>query len=391
MSRYGLKSPETRFLLACCRGADAGVYARLLDWGHTLRRAELSGLAPLVYARLKLAPDLVPADILRAFRERYAATAACNMRQMHRLGEVLRVFERRSIPVMPLKGAALLALVYRDPGLRPMTDVDLLVRREDLRRAADALREAGLTPIGREEDYARRGHHHWIPYVSPDGALAVELHHDLAPAGRDMRVDVEDLWRRAQPAAMGRAAVWLPSPAHLLLHLAMHAAGAQLFDRSLGGLQDIARTVRSLGETIDWTELAATARAWNASRYAYCTLRLTEEMLPSGIPAAVLDRLRVQSGFGAGERAALMGMARYLVLRPRAFRTTPYEMQEKLWRQAILPGSLPSKAIGAMRIAGECLAHSARVARPDLDGALAPFYAALVHPWVLLRRRVRAQ
>jgi hypothetical protein len=101
--------------------------------------------------------------------------------------------------------------------------------------------------------------------------------------------------------------------------------------------------------------------------------------------------LRVQCGFCAGERAALMGVARRLVLRPPALRGMPDWLQEKLWRQAILPGSLPSKAIGAMRIAGEGLAHSARVARPDLDGALAPFYAALVHPWVLLRRRVRAQ
>jgi hypothetical protein len=313
---------------------------------------------------------------------------------MHRLGEVLRVLEERSIPAMLLKGAALLTLVYRDPGLRPMTDVDLLVRREQLRPAAQALYEAGLAPAaalaGREKEYARK-HHHLIPCVSRDGGLAVELHHNVVPAGGRIRAGTEEMWRRAQPVKVGNAAAWAPAPSDLLLHLAIHAAGAQVFDRSLGGLHDIAQTVRCLGKSIDWTELVETAGAWNASRHAYCCLRLAENMLPSGIPDEAIERLRTLSGFRLGEHGILLRTAEFLVLRPPAERVVQFDVQEKLWDLALAPGRVWEKTTGAARIVRQALALSARVAKPDLPAAVLPFYAALVHPWVRLRRRMSAE
>ena len=38
------------------------------------------------------------------------------------------------VPFLVLKGAALAHLVYGDPRLRPMRDVDLLIRKADGRR-----------------------------------------------------------------------------------------------------------------------------------------------------------------------------------------------------------------------------------------------------------------
>ena len=51
--------------------------------------------------------------------------------------------QQGGIETMLLKGAALLILFYKDAGLRPMTDVDLLVRRDQANRAIQLLTSLG--------------------------------------------------------------------------------------------------------------------------------------------------------------------------------------------------------------------------------------------------------
>ena len=64
-------------------------------------------------------------------------------RLSQRLQATVRVFAERGIPVMLLKGSAYAALF--DPTLRTraMNDVDLLVRREDVAKAKEAVLAAG--------------------------------------------------------------------------------------------------------------------------------------------------------------------------------------------------------------------------------------------------------
>ena len=52
------------------------------------------------------------------------------------------------VPFLVLKGAALAHLVYGDPRLRPMRDVDLLIRKADAGRALDVLTRCGFRPGG---------------------------------------------------------------------------------------------------------------------------------------------------------------------------------------------------------------------------------------------------
>ena len=53
----------------------------------------------------------------------------------HEAGEMLRALERGRVDTLLLKGAALTFLDYPEPSLRPMADVDVLVRPGDIRRA----------------------------------------------------------------------------------------------------------------------------------------------------------------------------------------------------------------------------------------------------------------
>ena len=58
-----------------------------------------------------------------------------NQRLLHRLGKVHDVLAAESIDVMVLKGVPLALRYYDDPGLRPMSDFDVLVPTGDADRA----------------------------------------------------------------------------------------------------------------------------------------------------------------------------------------------------------------------------------------------------------------
>src|SRR6478609_2208253 len=108
--------------------------------------AEQHGLEALVLAHLERVGLDVPAafrDRLRARRTQHAHAAAVRTRVT---ADVAGAMAQAGIPFLVLKGVALAHLVYGDPRLRPMRDVDLLIRKSDARCACDLLTHAGFRP-----------------------------------------------------------------------------------------------------------------------------------------------------------------------------------------------------------------------------------------------------
>ena len=99
------------------------------------------------------------------------------IRVMHGQKQLLELLDEHNIPCVILKGAAA-AMYYPHPTLRSMGDVDFLVKREDLDRAAEVLEASGYE-LEHEKDlskhhfgYSKGGVHfelHWrIPLVRED-------------------------------------------------------------------------------------------------------------------------------------------------------------------------------------------------------------------------------
>ncbi|MSP93914.1 MAG: hypothetical protein EXR00_01485 [Alphaproteobacteria bacterium] len=94
-------------------------------------------LMPLVYSNL--ARCGLGDSSMAALKERYIRTRYANRELLRHLARLLLLFESRTIPTLVLKGAALGALVYRDPGLRPMADLDVAVPHSHASQATTLL------------------------------------------------------------------------------------------------------------------------------------------------------------------------------------------------------------------------------------------------------------
>lgn len=132
------------------------------EWEKLYDLALREGVAGLLYYYIKgsNAPD--------AFLDRlemcYRQTAASNLIHIKALEALEEVLSNEKLDIMLLKGASLLDIFYPGLGMRPMDDVDILVRPKDFDRLVNTLSSQG---------YERNAR---IPHVVHKAALTLDIH-----------------------------------------------------------------------------------------------------------------------------------------------------------------------------------------------------------------------
>jgi len=265
------------------------------DWERLIALAQNHTVAPVLYVRLKERGITLPLTIAEQLSRIYLASAMRNTWLFHELGKILRALQAANLPVILLKGACLAEAVYGNIALRPMGDVDLLVKPNDLALALDVLRTLGYVSEHSFDPIAEQALSHHVPPISKPGGLTVEMHWTIvnpryhAHFNRD---DLEQLWSRAKPATISGVSVLMFSPTDLLLHLCLHVSAQHRFDATgLRNYLDMAEVCRRYGDTIDWQQFTARANQWNIANGVRLALQLAKEWTGAAIPASVLAAL----------------------------------------------------------------------------------------------------
>ncbi len=273
-----------------------GVLAGRLRWTRLLARARQAGLMPLLAHHLRSDPGLasaVPPRHRAALEEARLQTVGRNLVLFRALEEALDALHAAGTPVIPLKGAFLIPEVYGGLDRRTASDLDLLVRRKDLRAVDGALRAVGYSPH-------RSVEHHLGPDADPhvtsafyrrpdDDSYFIDLHWHLVeipavgragiypvPLGRVWEASVDWTYE-------GRPARALAPVHHLLflvLHALKHAYSPLLF------LADIAETA-AWADDADPAGPAAVVReaeSWGLRGDLRLAARLTRELLGVTLP-----------------------------------------------------------------------------------------------------------
>ena len=140
------------FLALCARAeCEAAHYrclaqaaAKVTEWESVSAQAEAHGMAPLLYAHSRAAGMQLPPAVKRKLQGLYLRHQHANRVRADVLRDILSAYAAAGVPALVLKGAALCHTVYPEPGLRPMSDLDILVREADLRRAQSLLTDLGF-------------------------------------------------------------------------------------------------------------------------------------------------------------------------------------------------------------------------------------------------------
>ncbi len=250
-----LTDAERQLILNCARQAMAPDLVRRtryllrapLRWDRILPVAWKHGVASLLYKNVKGVDreNAVPQGARRKLLQLYHRTAYRNLHFFKSLGVVLERFAYAGVKVIVLKGASLSQLIYTDFASRPFLDLDLLIQKDDLRKARELLLKCGYTlpPDLLSESFLRRYHFN-LPFVKRDEVRTdLELHWNLTDRFRGYALDMAGFWARAQPATLSNQVAFVLSPEDLLSHLALHLDMHGYLNRVLIGRGDAARVI----------------------------------------------------------------------------------------------------------------------------------------------------
>jgi hypothetical protein len=167
------------------------------DWDLFFRMAKAEGVAPLMYHAMTRSAFRAPEATRLKLQSVYYETAAFNQVLLTEMERVVQALNDAGIPVIVLKGAALAWTVYPDPALRPMNDLDLLVKTEDLERAKELIFSLGYhEPIPEMARGINRmtGHAYYLVKNNREGMI-IELHWNLVSGDYDSRTpSIDWVW-----------------------------------------------------------------------------------------------------------------------------------------------------------------------------------------------------
>jgi hypothetical protein len=272
------------------------------DWDVLIENSCWDGITPLLYYRLKtFHPGAqIPAEVFQKLRNSYLHSAGRNMRLYHELGKVLGMLRQHGIPVIALKGAHLAIAVYRNISLRPMGDVDLLVKQIDLLKVQDILVEQSYIP-SKEEIFCAQEH---LPSYRKKDSIVIEIHFNIVAPPFSDRVDVEKLFARAQTFFIEGIEVLSLCPEDLLLQLCMHASFKHTFDNGIRPLFDISTAIEHYEGNLDWEQFLGRGKEWGVSKCIYLALFLAKRFAGASISGQIMKDLDVYNdSFHATARA----------------------------------------------------------------------------------------
>jgi hypothetical protein len=301
--------PNGKDLLLLClrRDIDEEAITRMqryndADWEETLVIAGQHMIGPLLYQNLKPMYDNLnlPIIVWNRMHKNFFYSASRNMLYYRQLIKIIEDCNIKNIPVILLKGAHLAKIVYGNIALRPMNDIDLLVRKEDLAEINQVLIEDGYVSLEKEMVSTLK---HLPPYHKID-AVCIEIHFHITEPPFSECFNIEDLWNRAQKIKLQGVEVLTLCPEDLLLHLCEHTCIQHGFDNGLISCFDIAYALNYYQEELDWEELWKRSKEWGIEKCLFLMLALTQKTLGASVPEEVSKIMEADENASNAQKVA---------------------------------------------------------------------------------------
>jgi len=285
-----VKPEELLLLHAILEKNDSTALAYYTQWTQTVDLNKVEGgsfrLLPLLYKRL--APTGQPVPHLNRLKGIYRQSLYKNSLLFHKSFKVLAELEKMEIPIILLKGIALIAAYYEDIGARPMSDVDFLVREEDVEKTLRFLKEMGWHSKYYYSLSRAVKHVHSFDLQSPDGCeLDIHWHafYQCCWDGADL-----SLWDGAETVIFKEVSVRLLSPTYQIMHNCTHGIRWNPLS-SIRWIVDVLKILEKRAVSIDWELLVSETYERKLTVTMLHALSFLNSEFNAGIPEDALSRL----------------------------------------------------------------------------------------------------
>lgn len=242
-------------------------------WHALDRQAGQHRLRPLLHSRAAQGAWAVPPDLALRWKASHLRSARRALDQKVALARIGKSFARGGVAAAVLKGGAFIWSGAIDPAMRPMRDLDLLVKPADADAATGLLAALGFVV-----DLQSRPSDKHLPAMT-DGKTVVELHlhifdtHDDEGVRREQAF-IERAWQRAVPGPVPGMQMFCPTDT--LLHVMLHSVLDHQFNN--GPLLLVDMPALAPAGAIDWALLWQEAECLSVTRACQLALMLGQKL-----------------------------------------------------------------------------------------------------------------
>ncbi len=257
------------------------------DWDQFLHLADEELVSPLLFEILR-GRQIIPRAVEESLAQKHDYHARRNLFLLHELGQIVASMNSANVEVIVLKGAALSESIYDNIALRPMRDLDLLIRSEQLPAALRLLASQGYEQISvLDRDSYPVG-------LNKPGieAVFIELHRSLFHSlYYQQHLSLDWFWETARPVTQASQTMRVLGIEAQILHLCGHIALHHLNDPKLLWLNDLAELINDQKEQISWDLLLDKAQTFQLVLPLRHVLMPLAQEWNAPVPEQTLDEL----------------------------------------------------------------------------------------------------
>jgi hypothetical protein len=265
-----------------------------IDWRTIRNYLNYHDLSSLAYSDLRKY-SLISETEIKPLESAYYSCLFYNNLLWHEFMMITTILNENNIVFTPLKGIAFIAeRLYEERSFsRPMCDIDLLIKNEDLGFVETTMNDLGYSKNthGLKEDYWKK-HHYQLSFFKKNQKISysVEIHWGL-----DYKRDIPllpSLWKRVRRINAEGQDIYLLSPEDTIFGLALNqrSFGNTL---SLKSVCDLAKLINKYASVLDWDYVIREATTGRMRTTLYFTLLQAHLLLNVKLPFSTLERLTV--------------------------------------------------------------------------------------------------
>jgi hypothetical protein len=257
--------------------------SELTDWLVVLEAANHHAITPALWAginRRNLA-HLLPADVRTYLGMLYDLNRQRNDLIREQVLDAARCLNRHNVRPLLMKGALTLLENTGEESAAIMTDIDFLVKHDEIESAGAALRSIGYDLLGEPS-----GRAHAFTFHRPMSLVTIDLHWDVGP--QRALLPPEAVYAAAQPINRDDASIYGFAIRHRVLMLIMtfgvferHYLAGHIPMRGLINLDDLCR--QHQGE-VDWEQILEMTDRHQLRAQAACMLHMANELMAFSLP-----------------------------------------------------------------------------------------------------------